>query len=399
MATRRSKDPSQSRSLTARLAHLRPSRRQQSKWQREQQHERIVKLVVLAFAVLVVLILGVGYLRESLLRGRETVAEVHGETITLNDVVERARPRSKIFDDQIRLYTAQGLSQQTPQLIAQKNRLPDTTLDQMIEEIIVKREAASRGIEVPDSEVEARLQEILAEQDAMSQPVPTSTPTPLVTSTPTATLSPSVTPSPTLTATPYPTLEPESARGAYEILLERNGMTDERFRELVRADALEEKLRAAIAAESPGSGPQVHARHILLETREQAEEVRQRLLNGEDFAEVARQESKDPGSKDKGGDLGWFGSGVMNLPFELAAFAQEVGAIGEIVESRNGQHIIQVVEKADDRPFDADALQRRSAESWRTWISTAQVQPEVKNTLSDDQREWALRALGGIRRA
>ena len=359
----------------------------------------MVKLIVLAFGILVVLILGVGYVRESFLRGRETVAEVHGQTITLNDVVERARPRSKIFDDQIRLYTAQGLSQQTPQLISQKNQLPDTTLDQMIEEIIVKREAASRGIEVTDSEVEAKLQEILAEQDALSQPAPTSTPTPLVTSSPTATLSPSVTPSATVTSTPYPTLQAESARTAYEVLLERNGMSDERFRELIRADALEEKLRAAIAMDSPTSGPQVHARHILLETREKAEEVRQRLLSGEDFAEIARQESKDPGSKDRGGDLGWFGRGVMNLPFESAAFSLDVGTISEIVESTNGQHIIQVLEKSDNRAYDASTMQRQSADTWRTWISTAQVQPEVKNMLSADQREWALRALGGIRRA
>jgi parvulin-like peptidyl-prolyl isomerase len=359
----------------------------------------MVKLVVLAFAIIVVLILSIGYLRETFLRGRETVADVYGETITLNEVVDRSRPRSKLFDEQIRIYTAQGLSQQTPQLIAQKNRLPDTTLDQMIQEIIVKREAGLRGIGVTDAEVEARLQEVLAEQDAMSQPVPTSTPTPLATSMPAASVSPTVTPSSTPTSTPYPTLQPEAARSAYDILLERNGMSDGQFRELLRAEALEEKLRAAIAADSPTSGPQVHARHILLDTREAAEEVRQRLLNGEDFAEVARQESKDPGSKDKGGDLGWFGSGVMNLPFELAAFAQDVGAIGEIVESRNGQHIIQVLEKSDNRPFDADTLQRQSAETWRTWISTAQVQPDVKNMLSADQREWALRALGGIRRA
>jgi parvulin-like peptidyl-prolyl isomerase len=358
----------------------------------------MVKLVVLTFAIIMVVILSVGYLRESFLRGRETVADVYGQTITLDEVVDRARPRSKLFDDQIRIYTAQGLSQQTPQLIAQKNRLPDTTLDQMIEEIIVKREAGLRGIEVTDAEVEAKLQELLAEQDAMTQPVPTSTPTPVTTSTPTATLSASVTPSPIATSTPYPTLQPESAQTAYQILLERNGTSDAQFRELLRADALEEKLRAAIAADSPTSGPQVHARHILLETRERAEEVRQRLVNGEDFAEVARQESKDPGTKDKGGDLGWFGSGVMNLPFELAAFSQDVGAIGEIVESRNGQHIIQVLEKSDNRPFDADALQRQSAETWRTWISTAQVQPDVKNMLSADQREWALRSLGGIRR-
>src|SRR5215203_1885478 len=398
MAIRRSKEPSKSRSLTARLAHLRPSQRQLSKWQREQQQERWVKLGVLGFAVIIVLVLVVGYVRESFLRGRETVADVYGQTISLNDVVNRARPRSKLFDDQIRLYTAQGMSQQIPQLVAQKNRLPDTTLDQMIQEIIVRRETAARGIVVTDDEVEAKLQEILAEQDAMSQPVPTSTPTPLVTGTSSPTPEPSGTPSPTAAATPYPTLSPDSASGAYAILLERNGLSDPQFRELVRSDALEEKLLTALSADTPASGPQVHARHTLLDSPEKAEEVRQRLLNGEDFAELARQESKDPGSKDKAGDLGWFGSGVMNLPYELAAFSQDVGAIGEVVESRNGQHIIQVLEKSDDRPFDADTLQRKSQDTWRNWISTAQVQPDVKNMLSADQRDWALRALGGIRR-
>jgi parvulin-like peptidyl-prolyl isomerase len=399
MARRRSKEPSKSRSLTARLAHLRPSQRQLSKWQREQQRERLIRIVVVAFVIVVVLVLGFGFLRESLLRGRETVADVYGQTITLSEVVDRARPRSKMFDDQIRLYSAQGLSQQTPDLISQKNRLPDTTLDQMIQEIIVRRESATRGIEVTDSEVEVKLQEILAEQDALSQPAPTATPTPLITSTRTATPGPSVTPSPTLTATPYPTLQPDSAKTAYDVLLDRNGLSDQQFRELVRSDALEEKLRAAIAADSPSSGPQVHARHILLDTREKADEVRQRLVNGEDFADLARQESKDPGSKDKGGDLGWFGSGVMNLSFELAAFSLDVGAISDPVQSQNGQHIIQVLEKSDDRPFDANTLQRKSQESWRTWISTAQVQPDVKNTLSADQREWANRQLGGVRRA
>lgn len=358
----------------------------------------MVRLAVLGLAVVVALILGFGFLQESVLRGRETVAEVHGQGISLNEVVERAKPRARLFDDQIRLMQAQGMSQQLPQLIAQKNRLPDTTLDQMIEEIIVRREATARGITVTDAEVEVKLQEILAEQDALSQPAPTPTPTPAVTSTASPTAAAAVTPSPTLTATPYPTLIPESARSAYDVLLSRNGLTDPQFRELVRSDQLEEKLRAAIGNETPSSGPQVHARHILLDSKEKADEVRERLLAGEDFAEIARLESKDPGSKDKGGDLGWFGTGVMNLPFETAAFAQDVGAIGEVVESRNGYHIIQVREKSDDRPFDADTRQRKTQDSWRTWISTAQVQPEVKNMISADQRDWAIRQLGGVRR-
>ena len=205
-----------------------------------------------------------------------------------------------------------------------------------------------------------------------------------------------MTPSTTADATPYPTLSPDAASGAYAIFLSG---TVYRINSSGSSFDLTRWKRNSVRRSQPTRqhpGPQVHARHILLDSPEKAEEVRQRLLNGEDFAELARQESKDPGSKDKGGDLGWFGSGVMNLPFELAAFSQEVGAIGEIVESSNGQHIIQVLEKSDDRPFDADTLQRKSQDTWRNWISTAQVQPDVNNMLSADQREWALKALGGI---
>lgn len=401
MPPRQRYDPSKSRSLTVRLAHLRPSHRQQSKWQRDQSRLQLVRTGTIGFVALILLILGFGWARESFFRGREAVADVHGQVITLNELVERARPRSQAIDEQIRLYQAQGSGQQVSQLISQKNGLPDQVLDQMIEEIIVRHESDARGIAATDDEVERRIQEILAQQDALSAPAPTPTATPETpqpTVTPTATLSPSQTPAPTASATPYPTLVPEAAQSAYQNLLSRNGLTDAQLRELVRSDILEEKLRTAVGTDGPVAGPQVHVRHILLETREKADEVRQRLLDGADFGELARLESKDPGSRDNGGDLGWFGYGRMNLPFESAAFAQDPMVIGEVVESRNGFHVIQVLEGDDSRAFDQETIERQKADLWRNWISTAQVQPEVKNQLNPEKRDWIVRQLGGLRR-
>lgn len=86
---------------------------------------------------------------------------------------------------------------------------------------------------------------------------------------------------------------------------------------------------------------QVKARHILVETKEQADEVKSKLNNGEDFAELAKEYSKD-GSSEKGGDLGYFGRGEMVSPFEEAAFSMEVNEISEPVESQWGFHIIKV---------------------------------------------------------
>lgn len=356
---------------------------------------RGIIFAALGLLTAITLILAFGFWRESISRTGEAAAVVHGQVITMGEVLDRARPRSKAIDDQVRAYDLQGQRSQASQLALQKTRLPDQLLDRMIEERLIQREANERGLSISPDEVENKIQQFLAEQEALTQPVPTPSPTAESAAQPTAG---TPTPDTKLTPTPYPTLVAEAARSAYDSLLNRNGLTDGQFRELVRLELLEEQVRKAVGEGIPTSGPQVHARHILLDSQEKADEVHQRLLDGAEFAELARLESKDPGSRDKGGDLDWFGFGKMNLTFESAAFSLEVGATSNVVESRNGFHIIQVLEKSEDRPFDADGLERQRTEMYRTWISTAQVQPEVKNEMSPERREWLVRQLGGPRR-
>ena len=84
----------------------------------------------------------------------------------------------------------------------------------------------------------------------------------------------------------------------------------------------------------------VQAKHILVETQEQADSLHQQLIDGADFGTLAATNSKCP-SGSNGGDLGQFGPGQMVKPFEDAAFALSVGNISAPVQTQFGWHIIQ----------------------------------------------------------
>jgi peptidyl-prolyl cis-trans isomerase C len=89
---------------------------------------------------------------------------------------------------------------------------------------------------------------------------------------------------------------------------------------------------------------EVHARHILVETEDQAKKIEEDLKKGADFAELAKKESKDPGASD-GGDLGFFTKDQMVPEFSAAAFALEPGKISDPVKTQFGWHVIKVEEK------------------------------------------------------
>ncbi len=110
---------------------------------------------------------------------------------------------------------------------------------------------------------------------------------------------------------------------------------------------------------------QVHARHILIKAessatdeekkkaKAKAEEILEQLRKGEDFAKLAGEYSEDPGSRTKGGDLGYFARGAMVKPFEDAAFAMKPGETSGVVETSFGYHIIKVedIKEAQTKPF------------------------------------------------
>ena len=100
---------------------------------------------------------------------------------------------------------------------------------------------------------------------------------------------------------------------------------------------------------------EVRARHILVETEDEAKAVKAELDKGADFAELAKKKSKDPGSAD-GGDLGFFTKEQMVPEFSAVAFALEPGKISDPVKSQFGWHIIKVEEKRNRKAPDFEQV-------------------------------------------
>ena len=107
-----------------------------------------------------------------------------------------------------------------------------------------------------------------------------------------------------------------------------------------------EALQAAYEERFRNAKPQTeyNAAHILVATAEEAEAIKAELAAGADFAELAKTKSLDTGSGSAGGDLGWFGLGMMVKPFEDAVVAAKVGEVSGPVQSEFGFHLILVKE-------------------------------------------------------
>ncbi len=91
------------------------------------------------------------------------------------------------------------------------------------------------------------------------------------------------------------------------------------------------------------------ASHILVKEEKLAQELRERLEKGEDFAALAKEYSTDQGSRENGGQLGYFPAGKMVPEFDQAAFSTPVGQLSPVTKSQFGYHIIKVEDKKPAR--------------------------------------------------
>jgi peptidyl-prolyl cis-trans isomerase D len=405
------------------------SKKHLARLEKERIQRRWIVIVSIAVIVIVVGVLGYGILDQLVLRGMQPVATVAGESITTSDFVAFAKfyrwqliqqyiqteQLSQMFgtDSTYSSYFSNQLSQIQTTLSDSKT-VADTVLNQLIEDKLIRQEAKKRGITVTSAEVEEALQEAFSYYPN-GTPTPTLTPTsfstptlseeqqkliatvaptidltqtltPTALATATSTALPTLTPTPVGSATPTaePTATPYTLDGFkttykdYVTNLQKNAqVTDADLHKIYESNLFRKKVTAAIIADLKPEQEQVWARHILVDTEDEANKVIQRLKNGENFITVAKEVSKDTGTKDVGGDLGWFGRGKMVKAFEDAAFSLKVDEISQPIKSDYGYHVIQVLGH-ENRNLDATAFSDLQTTTFTNWLKTQTDSATIK---------------------
>lgn len=406
---------------------------------KESRNSKRLVIGFIIFAVIVVGLIGYAFLYDRVLKYNKPVAAVGDREIDGKEFSERVKLERNSYVLQYNMIAAQMVllgdnsdyvSYYKNQLTQLLSILDDTeyfgeyVLDNMIDEQIASIEAEKMGITVTDQEVEDMMQELfeyypngtatptvtyaleptstltslqktmVAVAPAIETPIlptttlegtlqtveSTATQTPL----PTAT---AIEPAPTSeefasTATPYPTATVytediyEQNYQSYLTNLEGIGVSESVLRNYLRNYMLTQKIYDAIIADIPRKQDQVWARHILVETQDEAIAILNRLAGGEDWNAVCSEVTLDQSGQENCGDLGWFPQGQMVEAFETEAFRLNIGEISNPVESSFGWHVIQILGH-EERDIESDYdYQRLQSNYYSLWFQ------EIKDSLT-----------------
>lgn len=237
----------------------------------------------------------------------KTVVDEGGVKITESEVNDRVKQITGSFPKNMP-------KEQKSKIMEQVRK---QTIETMIREQILTQGAKDEGIEVPEKEIDKRVEQ-------MKKFIP---------------------------------------KGKFEEMLKKQGLTVDDFRENIERQLLQEQLREKLTKGKIKitekdikdyykknksqfvEKAKVRARHILVKTKEKADEVYNKLKAKSDFADLAKKYSTDTQTKPRGGDLGFFEEGQMVPQFSKAAFSLKVNQFSKPVKTQFGWHVIQVLEK------------------------------------------------------
>lgn len=321
---------------------------------------------------------------------------------------------AQLFGDSGSQFKSAGI-----ELVAQLNDtelIGENVLNQMIDDQLIREEAAKRGITVTEAELKEAMQASFgfypmgtqtptitpttvytptwsSEQIDLIRPTKTALPAPTSTATPegweptleptavsqtevaasstTPTVEPTATEIPTITPTPtiYTTKLYGKEVGNYLDEVKNMGISAKQIEEIFRMNLLRTKLLEDLTKDMLPQEEQVWVRHILVSSQDTAQEVIDKMNNGGDWTALAAEYSTDTSNKDNGGDLGWMGKNDSYIQeFKDAAFAlNEPGQISEPVETTYGWHVIQLVTKATNN-INATKFQQNKQAFFDNWL-------------------------------
>ncbi|PKO07699.1 MAG: hypothetical protein CVU41_00560 [Chloroflexi bacterium HGW-Chloroflexi-3] len=414
------------------------SKKHKARLQQEQQHRKMLIIASIIIVAIVLIVLAYGILDQTILKNQKPVAKV-GDTVIRSEEfikmvkLERQQMNGQAyqyetykqffgFDEQNSAYF-DSLIQQIQAQMAVPETVGATVLTSMIDTQVIGFYAEENGIEVTEQEIQDAIQRDFG-YFPNGTPTPENTVIPYATSTMSPTQYALITATPTVTpieeddeseeesttevevveteATPEevedvisatPTVSP-SPTAYTEDLYQENyrsfvenfgkiGLNEKDIQKLYRVQLISQKVYELITADIPTEEEQLWARHILVATVEEAEDVLTRLENGEDWSNIAAEVSTDTSNKDIGGDLGWFGKNAMVTEFETAAFELEIGEISDPVETRFGFHIIQLLGK-EVRPIESSKLDQNKQISFNEWLT----KEKAKYTIEQYDDVW-----------
>ena len=242
-------------------------------------------------------------------------AVVNGENLLLAD-----------FEAEAQRYLL-ALGEEADQVLSEDQR--EVVLDQMIDEMLLSQAAVENGFELQEAEFEQRLQEL------------------------------------------------EDAVGGVDALdgwMAQYGYSPDGFAASLRRSISAAWQRDEVIAQVAETAEQVHPRQILVRDQELAEDILANLQSGAEFATLALR--YDPLT---GGDLGWFPRGYILLPeIEEASFALQPGEYSEIVSTSYGYHIVEVIERDEQRKLEPEALKTLQRQKMRDWLIEQREQSQIE---------------------
>ena len=227
---------------------------------------------------------------------------------------------------------------------------PMAMLTNLAQEEIAKKEAVRLGISVSDADIDQQLRLVAAGDNG--------------------------------------TISDAEFKEWYRQRRNETGLSDAEYRDIVRTGIIINQIYNIVSTQMPTSVPQIHPYVMLVDTEEHANAIREQVLNGADFVELAKENSLDSNTRDNGGDLGWVPYGVLDPRLEYPAWQMDSGNVSDplIYYSSDdpqsatvlGYYLIWVKEKTDSMEVAQQYIPTLQSNAMDAWFADKMSTYDIK---------------------